>query len=396
MLQKAIRIVGLTWIIAAGAVTVAAAAPITLRDGAARVVIDPASQDGLKEWRLGAQHAVKQWWWYRVGDTGPEASIDTLELEATITSDTDGDGQIDTLVVRWRHAGDLFGLEASWKLTGSFSAGMLESTLAHQIQVTSLLSTPQDITLFQYVDMDLGGGSEDTFALIDCGDAGIGDCQIGTLILQADAGDLGPTGDTGTTHETSVVSRAFNVNDFSEFPAGFAPFPDLLDDLNDASPTDLDGGDLEPSPGEGNHTWAASWTWSYPGDHKTFSLAQSQKLGSQGLVLEAPFLGELVPYLDGLVQGGLLFGVGDGAAAAARLRLMRRLLEKADGDPNATRKRTCRFLEKADRRSDGLSKPPDLVEGPALQQFNADLRFVSQAACFDGKLGDPVKPPPGQ
>lgn len=376
------------FLLTAGLPAAAGAAPITLRDGAARVVIDPANQDGLKEWRLGAQHAKKQWWWYRVGDSGPEASIDTLEMQSAITSDTDGDGRDDTLVVTWRHPEGLFHLEMSWRLTGSITLvpGYLQSTLDQQIQLTSLTPGAQDITLFLYVDMDLGGGSIDSLGHIDCGDAGLGTCNIATEVYQSDGGD-----DPDTTYAAAMLTRAFDVNAFSDFTAAFDDYPYLLDQLNDTTDTELYTGPKDAT--QDDLSWAASWTWSYPNGDKTLDLAVSQRLTSESQGFVPPYPGGLADYFEQYVSSGLLFGTGSGFIAGRRVKIMGRMLMRADQDPDGSQKRTCRILGHVLRRSDGLPKPPDLVQGPGLQQFNKDLGLTANQLCSDGKPGDPINPP---
>ena len=59
---------------------------ITLSDGNSVAHLDPGSQAGMYYWAVlnspdtYQNQLNKQWFWYRVGTTGPEASIDTLTL----------------------------------------------------------------------------------------------------------------------------------------------------------------------------------------------------------------------------------------------------------------------------------------------------------------------------
>ena len=54
--------------------------PITLQDGNTTVTIDPNNPaDGVNSWTVnGVNQLLQQWFWYRIGNTGPAYSIDTL------------------------------------------------------------------------------------------------------------------------------------------------------------------------------------------------------------------------------------------------------------------------------------------------------------------------------
>src|SRR6266480_2589709 len=58
----------------------AEAAPVvTLTDNNSIAQIDVGSQSGMFNWRVqGQNQLVQQWFWYRVGGSGPEQSIDTI------------------------------------------------------------------------------------------------------------------------------------------------------------------------------------------------------------------------------------------------------------------------------------------------------------------------------
>lgn len=137
----------------------AGAVPVTLQDGSAVVSIDPGSQDGVSGWAVnGITHVRTQWFWYRVGSTGPEQSIDTLTETARVVTDTDGDGWSDTLFVALADPQQRFALELRWSLTGSPFApptAGASSDLALQLTLLNTSGGPLDITLFQYTDVDL-------------------------------------------------------------------------------------------------------------------------------------------------------------------------------------------------------------------------------------------------
>jgi hypothetical protein len=147
----------------------AGAVPVTLQDGSAVVDVDPDSQDGVSGWAVnGIAHLRTQWFWLRVGDGGPETSIDALAETARVASDTNADGQDDTLFLRLADPAQRFSLQLRWSLSGSPfappSAGAA-SDLALQLTLTNTSGGPLDITLFQYTDVDVFNSAVDDSAV---------------------------------------------------------------------------------------------------------------------------------------------------------------------------------------------------------------------------------------
>jgi hypothetical protein len=154
---------------ALGAAAPAHAVPVTLQDGSAVVTVDPSSPDGVSGWAVnGVTHLRTQWFWLRVGDAGPEASIDALTETARLASDTDADGQADTLFLALADPAQRFTMELRWSLTGTpfgpVTAGAA-SDLALQLALLNTSGGPLDVTLFQYTDVDLFNTFVDDSAL---------------------------------------------------------------------------------------------------------------------------------------------------------------------------------------------------------------------------------------
>src|SRR5690349_15691734 len=62
-----------------GTASLGEAAPVTLSDQNTLVEIDPNSQAGQYTWRVdGTDNLFQRWFWYRIGNFGPEQSIDTI------------------------------------------------------------------------------------------------------------------------------------------------------------------------------------------------------------------------------------------------------------------------------------------------------------------------------
>jgi hypothetical protein len=266
-----------------GAAEPAAAVPVTLQDGSAVVSIDPDSQDGVSGWAVnGITHLRTQWVWLRVGDTGPETSIDALAETARLLSDGDGDGQDDTLVLGLADPQQRFTLELRWTLTGSPfgppSAGAT-SDLAFQLAFTNTSGAPLDFTLFQYTDVDLFN----TFADDDVAWSGAG------------------APDTATATDSTGLATWQSVWDPAPAAVDASTFDTTLASLNDGAPTTLSGA-LSAS---GDVTVAAAWrAFFLDGSNGTIELGQQQQLR----IAPVP-----EPALLALLAGGL-------AALAARRR----------------------------------------------------------------------------
>ena len=154
----------------------ASALPVTLQDGSAVVAVDPGSPDGVSAWAVnGVVHLRTQWFWLRVGDAGPETSIDALTETARVASDTDADGQTDTLFLALADRAARFAMELRWSLAGTpfapITAGAA-SDLALQLRLTNTSGGPLDVTLFQYTDVDLFNSFVDDSALWSGGPGG--------------------------------------------------------------------------------------------------------------------------------------------------------------------------------------------------------------------------------
>ena len=202
----------------------------TLADGNSSAEIDPTSGSGMFNWTIdGVNQLNQQWFWYRVGSNGGEASIGSLALNVAIASDTNGSGDDDTLFVR--HIGNGFEIETKYSLLGG-SAGSNVADMAEQIKITNTSGTALDFHFFQYSDFDLGGtAGGDSVSLVG------GDKWV-------------QTGDNATFSETVATPAP------SHFEA--ASFPTTLNSLLDGSPTTL--GDIA-SAGPGDVTWA--WQWDF-------------------------------------------------------------------------------------------------------------------------------------
>lgn len=156
--SKVVLISGLM-IVVLGGMTTAHADLFTIEDGNSSATIETEALSGMYNWVVnGTDHLNKQWFWYRVGNTGPEASIDALSVIVEGTTDTNFDTDHDTLYVKYGGTG--FELEVRYSLDGG-AAGSVNSDIAENITITNTGDASLDFHFFQYSDFDLGGTAAD-------------------------------------------------------------------------------------------------------------------------------------------------------------------------------------------------------------------------------------------
>jgi len=224
-----------------GLVLLAAACPvsaglITLADGNSTAQFLTDSDAGMFAWYVGdASYLARQWFWYRLGDSGGESPINTLGAPTITVLDTTGEGDPDFL--RLRYADDDLRIEIVYSLVGGTPASG-RADLTETIRIVNQGDAPQDVHFFQYVDFDLSGYLYDDAVVIR-------------------GGNTATQTWTGVTVAETVVTPAP-----TRFQAG--TFPHILLSLEDGSPTTLDSIQTEAS---GDATWAFQWDFRLvPGD----------------------------------------------------------------------------------------------------------------------------------
>jgi hypothetical protein len=122
-------------------------AVVVLTHNNATAFIDPNSQSGLFNWSVdGTNQLNQQWFWYRVGNTDSEHSIDTLAVPVVVVKGTR------TVYVGYYTAA--FGVEVDYLLTGA-STGSGASSIAETITITNATSSALDFHFFEYTDLKL-------------------------------------------------------------------------------------------------------------------------------------------------------------------------------------------------------------------------------------------------
>ena len=213
-------------------VTPADATTFTLTDLNSSAQIDDASQNGMFNWTVnGVNQLAQQWFWYRTGSTGGQSSIDTLPLLAAAASDTNGNGQNDTLFLSYGSTSALQ-IDVRYTLRGTASSG---SDMQEQINITNNSTTSTlDLHFFQYSNFDLNGTpAGDTVSLINA-----------NTVRQSKTGAL--ISETVTTPAANHYELGLTTDS-----------PNTLTRLNSGSPiTLLDGATTR---GPGDATWAFQW-----------------------------------------------------------------------------------------------------------------------------------------
>lgn len=204
--------------------------PIILRDRGAGLAVD-LNQVGVVLLSVDLENQLERlWYWYRIGNSGPEATIDTLPLVAFVATDTNPfvDPLEDTLTVRYGSASTFF-VDVRLTLAGGV-AGTGTADLAQLITVDNNSDSPLDFHFFQYSNFDIG---------------------------QTSTGDR----EVLVNPNTVVVSEGSKKSETVETPAAahyeLAFFPTTLDKLDDGSPTTLADGPTTLGPGD--VTWAFQW-----------------------------------------------------------------------------------------------------------------------------------------
>ena len=229
--------------------TTAVAGLITLADGNSVVNINPGPSsladgvNGVNFWSVngagGTNQLQQQWFWYRIGDSGPELSIDTLAVGGSVSA-----VQFDTGIASVTYSNPTKGLSVKvlYTLTGGSSLDG-HSDLGESITIKNTSNSAKTIHFFQYSNFDLQGtpgGDNLHFSL---------NTQSGKVNAVTQTKGL------SSLTETVVTPSAdhYEGNTFSN----------TLSSLNDSGPTTLADappvGTIWPFPGTGDMTWAFQW-----------------------------------------------------------------------------------------------------------------------------------------
>jgi len=187
----------------------------------------------MSDWTVDCQEQLyRQWFWYRVGSTGGENTINHLNrISAQQTSAS-------TLTTLYRNSGQ-FSIEVSYSLLGG-AEGSGFSMIGEQIKITNLSGSPLDFHFFQYVDFDLGGSNLGDTVQLGQNNSGLFDSAYQNK---------------GSSYfADEIVSPGAQHGE-----AGL--YPSIYNKLTDNSPTTLSD---DSGPVTGDATWAFQWDAAIP------------------------------------------------------------------------------------------------------------------------------------
>jgi hypothetical protein len=183
---------------------------------------------GMNNWTVdGTDQLQQQWFWYRLGPTGSQYSLDTLVLQSESVTGTN------VLNVTYADPAGQFAIDLSFDLTGG-SSGSGTADVGEQVRIRDTGSNTLDFHLFQYTNFDLNDNP--------AGDT----VQVDTTSRSADA-----TQTKGNTVFADTVATAKP----SHYEAGDAAT--ILSNLTGATPDNLSdvAGPVSPA----DAAWAFQW-----------------------------------------------------------------------------------------------------------------------------------------
>ncbi len=241
---------------------------------------------GMFTWVVeGQSQMYQQWFWYRVGASGAEASLDHLTLAGATLADTDGDPipgleylfdpRPDQLNLRYvGYAGQQqnqpFVVKVKYQLVGGMEGQESTSDITEVIEICNYGTQTLDFHLFQYTDFDLSDSPGDDVAWIVNPNA----------VAQRDSAPH-------LTANETVITPA---------PSHFevALWDTTLAKLEDASATTLSDTPLYNGSVSGDVTWAFQWDLTV-GPGQSAQISKDKKLS-------------LMP--EPVTMMGLVMGVG--------------------------------------------------------------------------------------
>ncbi len=205
---------------------------VTLNDANSSAQIAANTQQGMFNWTVdGINQLNQQWFWYRIGTTGPEASINSISAPAI----TQPGANVATI----SYANALFSVSSTYTLRGGL-AGSGASDIGESVVINNLSGAVLNLHFFQYSDFSLGGTPQNDFTALSRS-------MITGLYNEAAVWDANLV---LTENVDTTASPGANHGEV-------APIGVTLISLNDGSPTTLS--DVAGPLGPGHYTWAFEW-----------------------------------------------------------------------------------------------------------------------------------------
>ena len=203
------------------------------------------ARPGMFSWTSGGvDQMYQQWFWYRVGASGPERSLDSLTELGVQLADTNflWDPSPDTLTLHYGNGATLGAssmvVSVSYMLRGGLDGEGLASDITEVITIVNKGATPLDMHFFQYTDLDLAGEGGGDLAML--------------------------SGPYNTIRQSGGNGHAAGEMVITPGPSHYeiALWGDTLAKLNDADADSL--ADIAGVVGPGDVTWAFQWDFTIP------------------------------------------------------------------------------------------------------------------------------------
>jgi uncharacterized repeat protein (TIGR01451 family) len=163
MLKRTSLLCGLAVLACGLQVTTANGVPatVTISNLNSTANIDPVSSRGMFDWILNgtSNYLNQQWFWYRVGSSGPAFPIDSISAPTV----TQNPGFPDYASILYSNA--QLSVEVRYSLIGG-APGSGESSIAEVLRILNNTQGSLPISFFQYSDFNLSpGGGQDTVVI---------------------------------------------------------------------------------------------------------------------------------------------------------------------------------------------------------------------------------------
>jgi len=206
-------------------------------DSTATVNLGSGGSLGMTNWFVGGvNNLAQQWFWYRVGSSGPEQPITAI---GGLTFN-----QPDSRTLNATYFNGQYGVTINYLLTGSQVVNSYSSAdISESITITNATTSPLSFHFFQYADLDLAGSATgDTVALGK---------NLRGLYNEA---DQSKSGSIDTAFTLTVVTNPANHGEAGLNNSTLARLSDgNTDNLND-----------NVGPLTGDSTWALQWDFTIP------------------------------------------------------------------------------------------------------------------------------------
>lgn len=264
---------------------------VVLRDDHALIEAAASASTDVINWTTaGVEHVSQRWYWYRVGAGESDATINSLELQSQVLTDTDLDGGDDTLFLKYQDSGGTFGMSTRYTLS-SGKAGFGVSVLNELVTVENTRDELLIFHIFGFSDPQLADTVLDTTTELVNGIQTVR--TDGAIIL----------------HITAITPAPNAVETNIELT--------ILHALADIAPDSLDGIVGPPQPYDSS--WAFQWTVDV-GPRGAFQIGKVTRLASGGAYCGDGVVGVGEQCDDGNLDDG------DGCAADCTIEHECRLL----------------------------------------------------------------------